>query len=168
MVAHRYPFTIHVKETQPPSELAIYGPKENSWGYMGRIGLVNLGCPYRSSKEWLEMKKAIKDTVSLSPLNTNLPVHLHVDASKLNGIGYILTQPRTNDPKDGYNIIDVGSTCFTETQRRYSTVETEALGVSWALGKVNYYVRAAEIIQVYTDCKSLQSLFVSSPQNTTT
>ena len=57
MVAHRYPFTIHVKEMQPPSELAIYGPKENSWGYMGRIGLVNLGCPYRSSKEWLEMKK---------------------------------------------------------------------------------------------------------------
>ena len=110
-------------------------------------------------QEWLEMKKSIKEAVSLSPLNTDLPIHLHVDASKLNRIGYILTQPSTSDPKDGYNIIDIGSTCFTDTQKRYSPVETEALGVSWALEKVDYYVRAAEMVEIYTDCKSLLGLF---------
>ena len=74
-------------------------------------------------------------------------------------MGYILTQPRSNDSKDGMNIIAVGSTCFSDTQKRYSPVKTEALAVSWALTKVDYFVRGAELVDIYTDCKALIGLF---------
>ena len=51
-------------------------------------------------KEWLEMKKAIKKSIALSPLDPTLPIHLHCDAAKKCGMGFVLSQPR----RDGRGI----------------------------------------------------------------
>ena len=52
-------------------------------------------------KEWKGIKEAISSAISLSPVDITLPLHLYTDATKLHGMGYILTQPRSSDIKDG-------------------------------------------------------------------
>ena len=66
-------------------------------------------------KEWKRIKEANPLAISLSPVNITFPLHLYTDAAKLHGMGYILTQPRSSDIKDGMNIIAVGFICFSDT-----------------------------------------------------
>ena len=56
-------------------------------------------------EEWLEMKKDIRNSIALSPLDPTLPIHLHTDAAKKCGMGFVLSQP-SRDGK-GRNIIAV-------------------------------------------------------------
>ena len=68
------------------------------------------------------MKKHLKKTIVLSPLEVGKEIHLHTDASS-SGLGYILSQPHTDEEKekkDHYrrkrNIITLGSAGLTSTQ----------------------------------------------------
>ena len=49
-------------------------------------------------EEFATMKKHLKKTVVLSPLEVGKEIHLHTDAST-NGLGYILSQPHTDTEK---------------------------------------------------------------------
>ena len=87
------------------------------------------------------MKKYLKKTVVISPLEVEKEIHLHTDASN-SGLGYILSQPHTEtlkDKKDNYrcrrNIITLGSAGLTSTQERYSSGEQECLAVLYAIQK---------------------------------
>ena len=54
-------------------------------------------------KELDELKEAIKEHVSLSPLDPNKEIHVHIDAANKTGMGYLLCQPKTN-PEEGKTI----------------------------------------------------------------
>ena len=110
-------------------------------------------------KELDQLKLAIKNHVLLSPLDTNKPIHLHLDAATTVGMGYVLCQPRSDDPADGKTIVSCNSTTFTETQQRYSPFEAETLAVQWATKAEDYYIRAAEKVEVYSDAKGMAGLF---------
>ena len=47
--------------------------------------------------------------------------------------------------------ITCGSTGLTDTQKRYSTVELEALAIFCACSKSNYYLQCAPQVDVYSD-----------------
>ena len=115
-------------------------------------------------EEFKLMKRYLKKTVILSPLEIGREIHLHTDASN-NGLGYILSQPHKDVKKEeneNYsikrNIITLGSAGLTETQQRYSSGEQECLAVLHAIQKTDHYVRGASEIKVFTDNKNLRLL----------
>ena len=90
----------------------------------------------------------------LSAFNRALLLHLMVDASREGGLGFCLLQPSG----DRSNILQCGSTSLSDTQRGYSVTELELLGVSWALGMLEYYVSGAPKVIVLTDHQALVGL----------
>ena len=63
------------------------------------------------------------------------------DASD-HGIGAILTQ---EDENGNRKMIGAASRSLSDTEKRYATIEKEALGVVWALERFNYYIIGAPI-----------------------
>ena len=85
------------------------------------------------------MKRHLKKTVILSPLEVGRELHLHMDASN-NGLGFILSQPHKdekNNDSENYNIkrniVMLGSAGLSSTQERYSAGEQECLAVLHAI-----------------------------------
>ena len=112
-------------------------------------------------EEFSTMKKYIKRTVVLSPWEVEKEINLHMDASN-SGLGYILSQPKTQsekDTKDHYrckrNIVTLGSAGLTSAQERYSSGEQECLAVLYAIQKCDFYVWGAKRIIVNSDNKNL-------------
>ena len=76
--------------------------------------------------EFNTMKRHLKKTVVLSPLEVGRDIHIHTDASS-QGLGFILSQPHKDEGKENtdhyrmkQNIITLGSAGLTSTQERYS------------------------------------------------
>ena len=117
------------------------------------------------TEEFQLMKRHLKKTVILSPLEVGRELHLHTDASN-NGLGYILSQPHKdekNKSSDNYNIkrniVTLGSAGLSSTQERYSAGEQECLAVLHAIQKTDHYVRGAPEVTVFTDNKNLKDYF---------
>ena len=91
--------------------------------------------------------------MTLAYFDINKNTILITDASDY-GAGAVLSQ----EDKDGTRrMIGAASRSFTETEKRYTTIEKEALAVVWGLEKCNYYICGAPIL-VETDHKPLISL----------
>ena len=109
--------------------------------------------------EFNMMKRHLKKTIVLSPLEVGREIHLHTNASS-QGLGFILSQPHKNEENrnsDHYrmkhNIITLGS------QERYSSGEQECLAVLHAIQKTDYYVRGAKKVVIFSDNKNLCDFF---------
>ena len=79
------------------------------------------------------------------------PTELHTDASRTNGLGYMLMQKEN----DAWKMVSCGSRFISDTERRYSMVELELLGVVWALQKTSLYLLGMKTFQVVVDHKPL-------------
>lgn len=91
-----------------------------------------------------------KPVVHLPDLS--LPFFVKTDASD-DGMGAILQQER-----DGQRVvIEYASKAFTDTQKRYATVEKEATALIWALNKWEHYLLGGEFI-FETDPRPLEWL----------
>ena len=99
-----------------------------------------------------KLKNDLKETVTLAYFDINKNTILTTDASDY--AGAVLSQ----EDKDGTRrMIGAASRSFTETEKRYATIEKEALAVVWGLEKFHYYICGAPIL-VETDHKPLISL----------
>ena len=114
------------------------------------------------NKELEEVKNRIKSRVQLSPLDLSRPIHIHTDAAQTVGMAYVLCQPRTDDEKDGKNIITCNSTHFKDAQKNYSPFECELLAIQWATKSLDYYIRGAREVRIFTDAKGMGGLFNTS------
>ena len=56
------------------------------------------------------------------------------------------------------DIVHLGSTSLTDTQKRYSPVELEALALSSAVGKCHYYLYEAPLTNHYADSTGVVGL----------
>ena len=65
------------------------------------------------------------------------------------GAGAVLSQEDTDGTR---RMIEAASSSFTEIEKRYATIENEALAVVWGLDKFHYYICGASIL-VETDHK---------------
>ena len=100
-----------------------------------------------------KLKNDLKETVTLTNFDINKNTILITDASDY-GAGAILHQEDTDGTR---RMVGAPSRSFTETEKRYATIEKEALAVLWSLEKFHYYICGAPIL-VETDHKPLVSL----------
>ena len=117
-------------------------------------------------EEFERLKKALKNKVSLSPLDTNTKLELWTDASN-EGLGYILTQPFEREDegektKVDRRIISIGSTGLTPSQTGYSPVQMKTLAIVWSLNKCDYFCRGAPEVEIKTDSRACKGIFKKS------
>src|SRR5699024_8656932 len=97
--------------------------------------------------------RMLKDKLSCGPVvflpNWDAPVLVTSDASEL-GMSAVLSQEIDGERK----VIEFVSKSFTDTERRYSTIEKEATAILVALEKWQHYLLGREVT-VETDHKPL-------------
>ena len=94
------------------------------------------------------MKKILGDPAKLKPFDISLPCKFISDASKLYGLGFILTQI---NPDGSRNIVACGSTSLTKAQLNYSVIELELLAAQWGVSKCSYYLKGCPGFVIETD-----------------
>ena len=82
--------------------------------------------------EFDNLKKAMRESIKLSPLDTNKKIFCFTDAAVTCGMAYLLLQKRQEsdddrDPEHSYLIISCDSTTFCRAQCQYSPFEAELL-----------------------------------------
>ena len=80
--------------------------------------------------------------------------YLTVDAGP-EGLGAILSQGKNNDHSE---VVAYASKVLTDTERRYSQIEKEALAIFWAISHFHLYL-CGRTFTVVTDHQPLVSLF---------
>ena len=117
---------------------------------------VDWGFTDEMREEFTVAKMNLTGDQVLSPFDPELETMLITDAARLHGLGFMLVQ---KNMKGGYNIIRCGSCSLTPTQRNYSTVELEALGVSYAVRKCDFFLRGLGKFTVWSDHRPLVGLW---------
>ena len=112
---------------------------------------------------WLELqenafklaKKLLTGEMLVRPFDCNLSTELYTDASRLNGLGYMLIQRE----KDGsHRLIKCGSRCLLPAESRYATIELECLAIVFAVLQSSFYLQGADFT-VITDHRPLLGIF---------
>ena len=88
---------------------------------------------------------------ALQYFDGNKPLSLHTDASRLNGLGFVLRQKVDGD----WRVVQAGSRFLTDTESRYATIELEMLAVAWAVRKCHLFLAGLDHFAVITDHKPL-------------
>ena len=99
--------------------------------------------------EFKNLKKELKEQITLSPIDTGLPLHLSTDAST-DGLSYFLYQEKELTDEESKQIVDdegkkkiiktvvhMGSNSLRDAQGRYSIMEPEVLCIQWACQKLH-------------------------------
>ena len=125
----------------------------------------------KKNHEWMwtsvhdQAFKDVKDALTSPPVltyfNPKLPIMLQTDASRLNGLGFVLLQKH----RDGWRLVKCGSRFLSETESRYATIEQEMLAVTWATKKCDIYLRGAQHYDVITDHRPLVPILNSKSLN---
>ena len=97
------------------------------------------------------VKQILMSAPVLAPYDPALPVALHTDASRLRGLGYVVTQVQDGQTR----LIQCGSRFITDTERRYAMFELEMLGVVWAAHKAKTILQGRDRVELFTDHKPL-------------
>ena len=79
------------------------------------------------------------------------PTALHVDASRLHGLGFLLKQ----DTGRGWRVVQAGSRFLSDPETRYAMIELECLGAAWAMGKCRQFLEGLPSFELVTDHKPL-------------
>ena len=99
------------------------------------------------------VKEELAKPTTLALYDQNAPTKITADASAY-GLGAVILQKH----EDNWKPIAYASKSMTETERRYSQIEKEALALVWACEKFSDYVLGKKI-QLETDHKPLVPLF---------
>ena len=99
-------------------------------------------------------KKFLTSDRVVRPFIRGASTQLVTDASKLNGLGYILLQRHNEE----YRVVQCGSRKLTSCERNYASVELECRGLVWAITECAFYLTGAQFTAV-TDHKPLLGLF---------
>ena len=80
---------------------------------------------------------------------------LHVDASRLKGIGFVLKQKQSDGT---WRFVQEGSRFLTGTETRYAMIEIELLGIVWAVEKCRLFLEGLSNFEVVTDHRPLNPI----------
>ena len=97
------------------------------------------------------IKKELSNTSTLKHYDPDLPTQLLTDASKLNGIGYMLMQKS----KDKWFMIQCDSRYLSSAETRYAPIELELLAVAWAVKKCRIYLLGRQNFDIIVDHRPL-------------
>ena len=101
--------------------------------------LTKSGTPFvfggEQKKAFQELKERLACAETLRYFDKDAPTQVIAAASPI-GLGAVLTQKQKNGPR----VICYASRSLTDTERRYSQTEKEALALAWACEKFHPYV----------------------------
>ena len=80
------------------------------------------------------------------------PTCLHVDASRLYGLGFILKQCDSNN---AWQVVQAGSRFLSSAESRYAMIELEFLAAAWAMQKCRQFLEGLPTFKLVTDHKPL-------------
>ena len=100
-----------------------------------------------------ELKRRLSSAETLGYFDKDAPTQVVADASPV-GLGAVLTQVQ----KDGPRVISYASRSLTETERRYSQTEKEALALIWACEKFHPYIYGTPF-ELVTDHKPVEVIY---------
>ena len=100
-----------------------------------------------------QVKQEISDTPVLCTFDLNASHRVSADASKY-AIGAVLLQ---NNGDDEWQPVEYASRKLTDTETRYAIIEKEALGITWACEKFDYYLVGRKF-EIESDHKPLIAL----------
>jgi len=95
-----------------------------------------------------DIKKELQRCVELAPYSPQRETVIHTDASQC-GIGAALFQFQDNGE---LRLVCAASNALSETEKRYATIEQEALAVVWACEKFRDYIVGLRVV-IKTDHK---------------
>ena len=101
-----------------------------------------------------EIKHEFSNPAKLKHYDPKLPTRLLTDASKLNGLGFMLMQQR----QESWHMIQCGSRFLTPTESRYASIELELLAISWAMKKCRKYLLGRQNFDLIVDHRPLVSI----------
>merc|ERR1712016_159776 len=105
------------------------------------LGAVNqMSCWWPDlSQHCVRLRKLIhSDTANLAPYDPKRRTELLTDASRL-GIGFVLVQ--FDEISQRWRLVWANSIALKGPQTRYSPIQLELLGLTWALQSCNFYLR---------------------------
>ena len=103
--------------------------------------------------------KSLVTTLSLHHFDASLCTRLITDTSCLHGLGYALVQTKSEVDLQPICVLQCGSRSLNSTERNYSTIELECLGIQWALKKCYHFLRGLHDFDILTDQRPLVGLF---------
>ena len=93
----------------------------------------------------------------VKPFKKGLKTVLYTDAARTRGIGYCLIQFDTDDSP---RLVHCGSRRLSSAESNYSTIELEALGVTWGIIRCKHYLYGGNLeFDVITDHRPLMGIF---------
>jgi len=100
-----------------------------------------------------ELKRRLSNAETLGYFDKDAPTQVVADTSPV-GLGAILTQHQ----KDGPRVISYASRSLSDTERRYSQTDKEALALVWTCEKFHPYVYGVPF-ELITDHKPLEVIY---------
>ena len=100
-----------------------------------------------------ELKKRLSSAETLGYFDKNAPTKVIADASPV-GLGAVLVQQQGEELR----VISYASRSLSDTERRYSQTEKEALAIVWSCERFHAYLYGAEF-ELITDHKPLECIF---------
>ena len=101
---------------------------------------------------FLRARETLSGISDLAFYNSNNPTALHVDASRLFGLGFILKQ---KDADGNWRMVQAGSRYLSEAESRYAMIELECLGAAWAMQKCRQFLEGLPNFELITDHRPL-------------
>ena len=89
-----------------------------------------------SERAFKNVKKVLESPDVLALFDLTKPTRLLTDASRLNGLGYVMQQLHG----DTWKLVQAGSRFITDTESAYSMVELELLAAVWAMKKLRHFL----------------------------
>ncbi len=77
---------------------------------------------------------------------------LHVDASRLNGLGFLLKQL---DDSKVWRVVQAAFRFLSSAESRYAMIELECLSAAWAMNKYRQFLEGLPSFELVTDHKPL-------------
>ena len=103
---------------------------------------------------FLELKSLLLGSPALASFDGSLPVIVSTDASN-SGLGAVLF---VEDPVLGRHVVEFASRTLSETERRYSVTEKEALALVWSVERWRHYLLGRSFV-LEVDHEPLKMLF---------
>ena len=107
-----------------------------------------------------ELKTSVIRTLELNHFDTEWETQLVTDASRLQGLGFVLLQTKGKETK----VVQCGSRSTSSAEKNYSTLELELTAIVWAIGKCRFFLKGLEGFKVVTDHRPLVGIFAKPMQ----
>jgi len=108
-------------------------------------------------KAFDSVKKCLSQPPVLANFDPKKDTRLETDASRLNGLGFMLLQNHNGQ----WKLILCGSRFLADVETRYSMIELEALAIKYAVRKCHLYLYGLRTFDVITDHRPLLPIFNS-------